>query len=56
MSHTEANVQRVNKVLIIGINTTTQAANALNQVDVFFILDKGMSKQKLLLVSQEICC
>lgn len=48
-------MQRVNNVLIIGINTT-QAANALNQVDVFFILDKGMSKQKLLLVSQEICC
>ena len=42
------------KILIIGIGAgnpdyvTMQAVNALNQVDVFFIMDKGPSKAKLL--------
>ena len=41
------------KILIIGIGAgnpeyiTIQAVNALNQVDVFFILDKGADKEKL---------
>jgi precorrin-6A synthase len=51
----------VKKILIIGIGAgnpeyvTIQAVNALNQVDVFFILDKGASKDKLLAFRQEIC-
>lgn len=61
MSDREAIVQKTKKVLIIGIGAgnpeyiTIQAVNALNQVDVFFILDKGMSKQKLLHLRHEIC-
>lgn len=49
------------KVLIIGIGAgnpeyiTVQAVNALNQVDVFFILDKGLSKQKLVQLRRDIC-
>lgn len=49
------------KLLIIGIGAgnpeyiTVQAINALNQVDVFFILDKGNSKEKLIHLRQEIC-
>jgi precorrin-6A synthase len=49
------------KILIIGIGAgnpeyvTIQAVNALNQVDVFFILDKGASKDKLIAFRQEIC-
>jgi precorrin-6A synthase len=51
----------VKKILIIGIGAgnpeylTIQAVNALNQVDVFFILDKGPSKEKLTAFRQEIC-
>jgi precorrin-6A synthase len=49
------------KIIIIGIGAgdpeyvTIQAVNALNQVDVFFILDKGPSKEKLIALRQEIC-
>jgi precorrin-6A synthase len=51
----------VKKILIIGIGAgnpeyvTVQAINALNQADVFFILDKGASKDKLIAFRQEIC-
>jgi precorrin-6A synthase len=49
------------KIFIIGIGAgnpeyvTIQAVNALNQVDVFFILDKGAAKDKLIAFRQEIC-
>jgi precorrin-6A synthase len=49
------------KILIIGIGAgdpdyvTMQAVNALNQVDVFFIMDKGPSKAKLIELRKEIC-
>jgi len=49
------------KILIIGIGAgdpdyvTMQAVNALNQVDVFFLLDKGASKAKLIELRKEIC-
>ncbi|GAB7529691.1 precorrin-6A synthase (deacetylating) [Pseudomonas sp. 3A(2025)] len=49
------------KILIIGIGAgnpeyiTVQAVNALNQVDVFFLMDKGLSKEKLNHLRQEIC-
>lgn len=49
------------KILIIGVGAghpeyvTIQAVNALNQVDVFFILDKGASKQKLVEFRLELC-
>jgi precorrin-6A synthase len=49
------------KILIIGIGAgnpeyvTIQAVNALNQVDVFFILDKGASKEKLVEFRHELC-
>ena len=49
------------KILIIGIGpgnpdyVTIQAVNALNQVDVFFILDKGASKAKLTEFRRQIC-
>jgi precorrin-6A synthase len=49
------------KILIIGIGAgdpeyvTIQAVNALNRVDVFFILDKGASKEKLVEFRREIC-
>lgn len=49
------------KLLIIGIGAgnpeyiTIQAINALNQADVFFILDKGISKEKLIHLRREIC-
>lgn len=49
------------KILIIGIGAgnpeylTIQAVNALNRVDVFFILDKGASKEKLIALRHEIC-
>jgi precorrin-6A synthase len=51
----------VKKILIIGIGAgnpeyvTIQAVNALNQVDVFFILDKGTSKDKLIAFREEVC-
>ncbi|TWB23434.1 precorrin-6A synthase (deacetylating) [Nitrospirillum amazonense] len=49
------------KILIIGIGAgnpdyvTIQAVNALNQVDVFFILDKGAEKSRLIELRKEIC-
>ena len=49
------------KVLIIGIGAgnpdyvTIQAINALNQVDVFFIPNKGMEKEALKRLRLEIC-
>ena len=49
------------KILIIGIGAgnpdyvTIQAVNALNQVDVFFILDKGADKEKLVEFRRELC-
>ena len=48
-------------ILIIGIGAgnpeymTIQAVNALNRVDVFFILDKGASKEKLVAFRRELC-
>jgi precorrin-6A synthase len=51
----------VKKILIIGIGAgdpeylTIQAVNALNQVDVFFLLDKGASKDKLVEFRRELC-
>jgi precorrin-6A synthase len=48
-------------ILIIGIGAgdpeylTIQAIKALNQVDVFFILDKGASKEKLVAFRRELC-
>jgi len=49
------------KILIIGIGAgnpeyvTIQAVNALNQADVFFILDKGVDKEKLVDFRRELC-
>lgn len=49
------------RLLVIGIGAghpdyiTIQAINALNQVDVFFIPDKGMDKQQLLALRRDIC-
>ncbi len=49
------------KILIIGIGAgnpdyiTIQAVNALNQVDVFFVMDKGAEKSKLIDLRKEIC-
>jgi precorrin-6A synthase len=49
------------KILIIGIGAgnpeylTIQAVNALKQVDVFFIMDKGKDKAKLIEFRKEIC-
>jgi precorrin-6A synthase len=49
------------KILIIGIGAgdpeyiTIQAVNALNKVDVFFILDKGAGKGKLIDFRRELC-
>ncbi len=49
------------KILVIGIGAgnpdyvTIQAINALNQVDVFFIMDKGTAKHKLIDLRREIC-
>lgn len=48
-------------ILVIGIGVgdpeylTMQAINALNRVDVFFLLDKGVSKHKLTALRREIC-
>ncbi|MFT3931067.1 MAG: precorrin-6A synthase (deacetylating) [Spongiibacteraceae bacterium] len=48
-------------ILVIGIGAgdpeyvTIQAVKALNKVDVFFILDKGESKHKLIELRREIC-
>jgi precorrin-6A synthase len=49
------------KVFIIGIGAgnpeyvTVQAINALNEVDVFFVLEKGRSKEDLVRLRKEIC-
>ena len=49
------------KLLVIGIGAgnpdyiTMQAVKALNQVDVFFLMDKGQSKDKLIDLRREIC-
>jgi precorrin-6A synthase len=49
------------KVFVIGIGAgnpdyvTMQAINALNKVDVFFVMDKGREKQDLLRLRREIC-
>lgn len=49
------------KVLIIGIGAgdpeyvTVQAIKALNEVDVFFVLDKGREKRDLVELRKEIC-
>ena len=49
------------KVFVIGIGAgnpdyvTIQAINALNQVDVFFIMDKGQEKEDFVRLRKEIC-
>ena len=49
------------KLFLIGIGAgnpdyiTVQAINALNQVDVFFMIDKGEEKEDLLRLRREIC-
>src|SRR5215472_1691196 len=52
---------KMRKVFIIGIGAgnpdyiTVQAINALNKVDVFFVMDKGREKEDLLHLRKEIC-
>jgi len=49
------------RILIIGIGAgnpdyvTMQAVNALNEVDVFFVMEKGIAKKKLIALRKEIC-
>lgn len=49
------------KLFVIGIGAgnpeyiTVQAINALNQVDVFFVMDKGEEKDDLVRLRKEIC-
>jgi precorrin-6A synthase len=49
------------KIFLIGIGAgnpeyiTVQAINALNEVDVFFMLDKGHEKEDLLRLRREVC-
>jgi precorrin-6A synthase len=49
------------KVFVIGIGAgdpdyvTVQAINALNQIDVFFVMDKGDEKQDLVRLRKDIC-
>jgi precorrin-6A synthase len=49
------------KIFIIGIGAgnpdyiTVQAINALNEVDVFFVMDKGREKEDLLRLRKDIC-
>jgi precorrin-6A synthase len=51
----------VKKILVIGVgagdpeHVTMQAVKALNRVDVFFVMDKGPAKKKLVALRQEIC-
>jgi precorrin-6A synthase len=51
----------MNRLLVIGIGAgnpdyiTMQAVKALNQVDVFFLMDKGESKDRLIDLRREIC-
>lgn len=48
------------RILIIGIGAgnpdylTIQAVNALNQADVFFVMDKGVAKEKLVALRKEM--
>jgi precorrin-6A synthase len=52
---------KLKKILVIGIGAgdpdylTVQAINALNQADVFFVMDKGPAKDKLVALRKEIC-
>ncbi|HEX6841119.1 MAG TPA: SAM-dependent methyltransferase [Stellaceae bacterium] len=52
---------RMKRILIIGIGAgnpdyvTMQAVSALNEVDVFFILDKGAGKAGLTEFRRQIC-
>jgi len=52
---------KMRKVFIIGIGAgnpdyiTVQAINALNEVDVFFVMDKGSEKEDLVRLRREIC-
>lgn len=49
------------KIFLIGIGAgnpeylTVQAINALNEVDVFFVMDKGEEKEDLIRLRREIC-
>jgi precorrin-6A synthase len=49
------------KIFVIGIGVgdpeyvTVQAVNALNQIDVFFIMDKGQDTDELVRLRKEIC-
>jgi precorrin-6A synthase len=49
------------KILVIGIGAgspehlTVQAVNAMNETDVFFVVDKGEDKRDLLELREEIC-
>jgi precorrin-6A synthase len=49
------------KVFVIGIGAgnpdyiTVQAINALNEVDVFFVMEKGADKEELVRLRREIC-
>src|SRR5215813_7913241 len=49
------------KVFVIGIGAgnpdyvTVQAINALNEVDVFFLIDKGQEKEDLVRLRKDIC-
>jgi len=52
---------KMRKIFIIGIGAgnpdylTVQAINALNEVDVFFVMDKGREKEDLVRLRKEIC-
>jgi precorrin-6A synthase len=52
---------QMRKVFIIGIGAgnpdyvTMQAINALNEIDVFFVMDKGREKQDLVRLRKDIC-
>src|SRR6516225_5981231 len=52
---------KMRKVFVIGIGAgnpdyvTVQAINALNEVDVFFVMDKGQEKEELVRLRREIC-
>jgi precorrin-6A synthase len=49
------------KLFVIGIGAgnpdyvTVQAINALNEVDVFFVIDKGKEKEDLVRLRKEVC-
>ena len=49
------------KIFVIGIGAgnpeymTVQAINALNEVDVFFVMDKGREKEDLVRLRRQIC-